>query len=100
MVKRTRTQIFLAFGILIFFSACEKKKVIDEDTSLEHETEMRMHNINPGDVEILVIDDCEYIIYKEVEGSNKATGYMAHKGNCKNPIHYNKPNITKIDTIK
>lgn len=100
MVKRTSTQIFLVIGILIFLSSCEKKKIVEEDTLLEHDTETRMHNINPGDVEILIIDSCEYIIYKEVEGSNKATGYMAHKGNCKNPIHYNKPVVGKLDTIK
>ena len=26
------------------------------------------------------------VIYKEIEGNNHAFGYMAHKGNCNNPI--------------
>lgn len=31
---------------------------------------------------IKVIDGCEYVYYDGVEN-----GFMAHKGDCKNPIH-------------
>lgn len=62
-------------------------KVIDEDTPLEIKTKNAIHDVKFGDVEIIVIDSCEYIIYKETDGSNRAYGFMAHKGNCKNPIH-------------
>ncbi len=37
--------------------------------------------------EIITFDGCEYLIHKEQPDNNKALGFMAHKGNCKNPIH-------------
>jgi hypothetical protein len=37
--------------------------------------------------ETLILEGCEYIIYKEHPANNTAMGFMAHKGNCKNPIH-------------
>lgn len=71
----------------IIFTSCEQPKAPEEDTPLEHSTENQIKAIIKGDVEIIVIDNCEYIIYKEIEGNNHAFGYMAHKGNCNNPIH-------------
>jgi len=85
--KNFLSSSLLGIQLAILSTSCEEQKTPDEDTVLEHETEMRMHDISPGDVEILVIDHCEYIIYKEIEGASKATGYMSHKGNCKNPVH-------------
>lgn len=73
--------------IVLFSFSCEDSKVIEEDTPLETKTENSIHAVKAGDFEIIVIDSCEYIIYKETDGSNKAYGFMAHKGNCKNPIH-------------
>lgn len=35
----------------------------------------------------ITYDNCEYLIYKEELDANEAMGFMAHKGNCKNPIH-------------
>ena len=41
-----------------------------------------------GDFEIIVIDRCEYLIYTEdFDHSSQGFGFMAHKGNCHNPIH-------------
>lgn len=37
--------------------------------------------------ETITFEGCEYIIYKEHPSNNTAMGFMAHKGNCKNPIH-------------
>ena len=34
----------------------------------------------------VVIEGCEYIYYSEYQGYS-GYGFMAHKGNCKNPIH-------------
>jgi hypothetical protein len=47
--------------------------------------------------QIVVIDGCEYIIYYQTKTGTgvgyKGFGYMAHKGDCSNPIH--KHNIQK-----
>ncbi len=77
--------------VILFFSCEEVQK--EEDTPLEHSTEKLIHTIKENDMEILEIDGCEYIIYKEYVGANHGYGYMAHKGNCKNLIHcYNSQN--------
>lgn len=68
-------------------ASCEESKPKEEDTELEHKTEETIHAIDKGDVEILAIDGCQYIVYKEADGANLGYGYMAHKGNCNNPIH-------------
>lgn len=39
------------------------------------------------EIEIVVIDKCEYVIYSRTDDQNKGFGYMAHKGNYKNPAH-------------
>ena len=70
----------------MIFISCEEQKV-EEDSSLEHITEELIHNIKDGDLEILEIEGCEYLVYKEHIRANQGFGYLAHKGNCKNPIH-------------
>lgn len=83
--------LFLQFLVFSLFVSCETSEKKDEDTPLEHQTEISIHDVKKDDVEILLIDGCEYIVYKESDGANKAYGYMSHKGNCKNPVHcYNK----------
>lgn len=37
--------------------------------------------------QIVEIDGCEYILYSETQGYS-GYGFLSHKGNCKNPIHY------------
>ena len=36
--------------------------------------------------DVVEIDGCEYIVYKNSYG-HTGSGYMSHKGDCKNPIH-------------
>lgn len=36
--------------------------------------------------DVIIIDSCEYIVFQRRSGYG-GYGYMAHKGNCKNPIH-------------
>jgi len=60
----------------------------EEDTVIELEMEERIDSIAYGDVEILLFDGCQYIIYKQRDGTNRAYGYMSHKGNCNNPVHF------------
>ncbi len=59
-----------------------------EGTPSEEQIGEKTDSIAYGCVEILIIDECQYIIYKERDGTNRAYGYMSHKGNCDNPIHY------------
>lgn len=90
--------IIISMVFLSFF-ACEPP-IPEEDTPLEHKAESMIHQIPEGDLEILKIEGCEYIIYKEIEGSNRGFGYLSHKGNCKNPIHiYQNPDIVN-DTLQ
>lgn len=72
--------------MIILFASCEEPKQ-EEDTPLEHEAEVRIHTIPEGDLEIIEIDGCEYIAFKDARGNNHGFGYLAHKGNCINPIH-------------
>jgi hypothetical protein len=62
---------------------------VEEDDHRERHAEELMKTIQEGDFEILVIDECEYLIYTETFNStDRGFGFMAHKGNCHNPIHY------------
>lgn len=72
---------------LLLLVGCEQQHKSEEDNSVEHGTEIAIHSVKEGDVEIISVDGCEYIVYKEAEGTNHGYGYMAHKGNCSNPIH-------------
>jgi len=77
------------FSILLFlFSACDEQQVKEEVSVSKQQTEEQINRIDIHDLEILVIDNCEYIFYKKSPSTNKGYGFMAHKGNCKNPIHY------------
>ncbi|HNT80836.1 MAG TPA: hypothetical protein PKH65_09165 [Bacteroidia bacterium] len=86
-MKKYRLPSALTLILILSLLSCEEPVKPDEDTPLEHKTEQAIHAIPHGDVEIINIDGCQYIVYKETEGANLGYGYMAHKGNCKNPIH-------------
>ena len=91
-------QYLYIFFTLVLALSCAQKEAIDEDTELEHKTEEVIHNIPEGDLEILTIDNCEYIVFKDNKGSNHGFGYMAHKGNCSNPIHLYRDTIPSMPT--
>ena len=63
--------------------SCKKQ---EENSLLKHQTEEPIHKIKDGDLEILEIDDCEYLLYKEHMLANNGLGYMPHTGNCKSPV--------------
>lgn len=88
--------------ICIFFLlvGCEPPSPPEEGTKLEHQTESLIHKIKDGNLEILEMEGCEYILYKGSVGANHAYGYMAHKGNCKNPIHCYHYDNSLPDTVK
>tara|TARA_R110002167_G_scaffold52631_3_gene151742 strand:+ start:223 stop:549 length:327 start_codon:yes stop_codon:yes gene_type:complete len=97
------TTIVAAF--VCFLSSCTQAIPKEEDSQLEQYTENEIKKIGLNDVEVIILDGCEYIVYKEIEGINLGFGYMSHKGNCNNPIHcYNSPSdpkntIGQIDSI-
>ena len=83
------------FATLFFFTSCETKT---KEKVEEKITELPKHLINRIDVhqlEVIEIDGCEYIFYKKSPNINMGFGFMAHKGNCKNPIHYYSRNKVK-----
>lgn len=47
----------------------------------------QISEIKDRNFEIIEIEDCEYIYYKSQLGGQQGIAVMAHKGNCKNPIH-------------
>ncbi len=46
-----------------------------------------IEDIDIEKIEIITVDNCEYLIYREDKDQNSAYGFMAHKGNCSNPVH-------------
>lgn len=78
--------IILLFGLFISCDLQEDKTEIknSEKNSIEQE----IKNIPENKLTVIVYDGCEYIIYKEDRDANSSYGFMAHKGNCSNPIHY------------
>ncbi len=97
-MKKTFITIFISIMILNY--SCDQPKQKDEDSTIEHEVESLIHNIPEGDLEILKIEGCEYIIYQDARNANLGYGYMAHKGNCKNPIHIYKDTTKAKDFPK
>ena len=80
---------YIITAILLFLiSACQPQKQEKEISATEIPTEQLINEIDVHDLEILVIDKCEYIFYKKSPSTNRGYGFMAHKGNCKNTIHY------------
>ncbi len=47
----------------------------------------RIRSVSTNRFEVITYDGCEYLIYKDEVDSNSDYGFMAHKGNCSNPIH-------------
>lgn len=45
------------------------------------------------------IEGCEYIFYSEQQGYS-GFGFMAHKGNCKNPIHQHSNKFGELTEIE
>ena len=80
-------QFILSLALLFLLGACQPQMQEKEITVKEISTEQLINEIDVHDLEILEIDNCEYIFYKKSPSTNRGYGFMAHKGNCKNPIH-------------
>lgn len=74
--------------ILFVFISCDSQGNKTENLTLENKSiEEDFKNIPVNKVTVVIIDGCEYIFYKEDKDTNSSYGFMAHKGNCSNPIH-------------
>ena len=86
--------------IIIFLLAnysCSLKNKQENKSSLENTAEELIHKIPAGELKVLEIEGCEYIVYQDARHSNLGFGYMTHKGNCKSNIHIYK-DITSMDS--
>ena len=90
-------QCILSAILLLMFSACETQTKEEEISLTEISTEQLINEIDFHDLKILEIDECEYIFYKKSPSTNRGFGFMAHKGNCKNPIHCHNGNKKDLD---
>ncbi len=80
--------IIISLLLLSFtFNSCETKIKEKEKKTVELPKHL-INKINVNELEIIEIDNCEYIFYKKSPNRNMGFGFMAHKGNCKNTIHY------------
>ena len=86
--------------LLFLFSSCEQQTKMEKENKTDKKTKDLIENIKVGDFKILEIDNCEYIIYKKSPNRNIGFGFLAHKGNCKNPVHYHNNIPLSIDTIQ
>jgi hypothetical protein len=76
-------KILLILSSLILMISCSTKNVDIKFTDT---------SINGVDIKTYTIDGCEYI--GVVTGTN--SDILTHKGNCSNPIHYQKNNLEKV----
>lgn len=83
-------------AVLSILISCNKNESQDEDDLLESEAEKMLESIEMGDFEVVKIEGCQYVVFTSDFGvSARGYGFMAHKGNCNNPIHiYNTPQDT------
>jgi len=72
--------LFLLLAVVNFFVSCDSNEGM-----LGGHNETNVEAIQK-DYKIIEIEGCEYIVYDSFRGYT-GYGFMAHKGNCKNPIH-------------
>jgi hypothetical protein len=91
--------IFIVLTISALSISCDQPSQ-SEQAILEAQIQGEIHEIEHHNIEILEIDGCQYIIYKEKDGTNLAYGYMAHKGNCNNAEHSEQLLLSRLDSFK
>lgn len=71
----------------IVLTGCNEFVHSERNDLLESEVEENGLAELENDFEVILLDSCQYVLLKKQQGSNRGYGYMAHKGNCDNPIH-------------
>jgi len=73
-------KLLLVGMILITLSfSCSDQGVLTSENSVDKEVASKNYKT-------ITIEGCQYIVYDTSAGYS-GYGYMAHKGNCSNPIH-------------
>ncbi len=86
--KQISIVLLVITAVLLLLTSCETKTSEKVEEKIEILPAHLINRIDVNELEILEIDNCEYIFYKKSPNRNMGFGFMAHKGNCKNPIHY------------
>ena len=74
-------------------TSCKEKMELVESIELEHPSKKKNNQSKMTNPSIFIEEGCQYLLYKENEGTIREYRYMSHKGNCNNNIHlYNTPN--------
>lgn len=83
--------ILFCSAIICLFNSCknvQEESIKNQNNyTKESSIETEINKLPFSKMTVITFDDCEYLIYKEEFDSNETLGFMAHKGNCKNPIH-------------
>lgn len=82
-----KIKILILLVTILFISCQNKIERENNDSEKPSNINYKTKAIQPDKIEIITYDDCEYLILKEEIDANSAYGFMAHKGNCSNPIH-------------
>lgn len=78
----------LVLCLLFLLSACEYQPRKIEETDMRQDSiAKQLKEIPFGVLKTIEIEGCEYLMFKQEIDANESMGFMAHKGNCKNPIH-------------
>ncbi|MEQ8412955.1 MAG: hypothetical protein RIB71_00765 [Imperialibacter sp.] len=49
---------------------------------------------------VIMVDNCEYLmLMMDRNHPHEGFGFMAHKGNCRNPIHIYNPDVPYVPTV-
>lgn len=80
---------FIFSLFLLVFLSCDQQTETstNQPSQSAPQTGEKVKPIRFTNIEVFEYEGCEYITLKNKEGSNLGYGFMAHKGNCKNPIH-------------
>ena len=74
--------------IVVLLASCSLEDNSSDIELFENEfTVQEITNLPQNNLSVFVYEGCEYIIYKVDKDANSSYGFMAHKGNCSNPIH-------------
>jgi hypothetical protein len=87
-----KTPILIIF-VLAFLSACDLQTIAELENKRVEPVELTSKDSSSNEIEILVYEDCEYLVYKVKMNDNAAFKGMTHKGNCSNPFHQKTKNI-------